>query len=76
MVEIDACATGLGAVLMQGGQPLAFFSKGLAPRHHALSIYKKELLAVVQAIEHWHQYLEGRHFVIRTDQQSLKYLLD
>ena len=30
----------------------------------------------VQAIEHWHQYSEGRHFIIRTDQQSLKYLLD
>ncbi|KAK4283600.1 hypothetical protein QN277_000533 [Acacia crassicarpa] len=76
VVETDACSTRIGAVLMQGGQPLAYFSKGLAPRHHSLSIYEKELLAVVQGVEHWHQYLEGRHFVIRTDQQSLKYLLD
>ena len=32
-------------------------------------------MAVVQAVEHWRQYLERNKFVIRTDQQSLKYLL-
>lgn len=65
----------MGAVLMQEGQPLAFFSKALAPQHVKLSICEKELLAVVLVVENWHQYLERSRFCIRTDQQSLKFLL-
>lgn len=75
VVETDACGAGVGVVLMQEGQPLAFFSKALAPQHVKLSIYEKELLAVVLAVENWHQYLERYKFCIRTDQQSLKFLL-
>ncbi|XP_058218354.1 uncharacterized protein LOC131329273 [Rhododendron vialii] len=38
---------GVGAVLMQEGQAIAFFSKTLSPKNLGLSTYKKELLAVV-----------------------------
>lgn len=31
MVETDACATGVGAVLMQQGHPIAYLSKALGP---------------------------------------------
>ncbi|KAK4276061.1 hypothetical protein QN277_019051 [Acacia crassicarpa] len=75
VVETDACGGGIGAVLMQQGQPLAYFGKALAPKHVSLSIYEKELLDVVQVVEQWHQYLERGKFIVRTDQQSLKYLL-
>ena len=30
----------------------------------------------MQAVRHWRPYLWGRHFLIRTDHYSLKYLLD
>lgn len=74
VLETDACATGLGAVLMQDGKPLAFFSKGLGPVNGALSIYEKEALAMLQALKKWRHYFLGNKLVIKTDQKSLKYL--
>lgn len=49
IVETDACKTGVGAVLMQDGKPLAYMSKALSQKHLGLSTYEKELLAVIMA---------------------------
>lgn len=75
-LETDASALGVGAVLMQQGRPLAYMSKGLSPKHQGLSTYEKELLAIVLATQKWGSYLQGHHFVIKTDHQSLKYFLE
>lgn len=61
---------------MQDNHPVAFVSKALSIRHCALSVYEKELLAIMMAVKHWHQYLILKHFTIRTDQKSLKHLLE
>lgn len=66
-VEMDASDKGIGAVLIQGKRPIAFFSKALAPLHQAFSVYEKEMLAIVAAVQKWRAYLVGRHFIIRTD---------
>ncbi|XP_070047001.1 uncharacterized mitochondrial protein AtMg00860-like [Nicotiana tomentosiformis] len=50
IVETDASGTSIGAVFMQNDHPIAFISKGLAPRHIILSVYERELLAFVFAV--------------------------
>lgn len=76
IVETDASATGIGAVLMQAGHPIAYLSKSLAPRNLGLSAYEKECLALLLAVDHWRPYLQHSEFLIRTDQRSLLNLTD
>ncbi|XP_062005359.1 uncharacterized protein LOC133722489 [Rosa rugosa] len=76
IVETDACGLGIGAVLSQRKHPIAFISKSLSPRNQLLSVYDKEMLAVMHAIDKWRPYLLGHQFNIITDHQTLKHLLD
>ncbi|XP_076949459.1 uncharacterized protein LOC143622102 [Bidens hawaiensis] len=72
VIETDASAGGIGAVLMQDRHPISFLSRALSPRQNALSVYEKELLAIMLAVKQWHYYLVTGPFVIHTDQKSLK----
>ena len=76
VLETEACDSGLGAVLSQERSPVAYFSKSLSPMHLGLSIYKKEYLVILMAVEKWRHYLEQMQFIIQTNHESLKYLLD
>ena len=76
IIECDASRTGLGAVLMQNQRPIAFHSQILKGKALQQSNYEKELLALVTAVHKWRPYLLGSPFIIKTDQRSLKYILE
>ncbi|XP_075084980.1 uncharacterized protein LOC142168223 [Nicotiana tabacum] len=76
IIETDACGYGIEVVLIQGDHPLASLRKALHDKHQHLSVYEKKMMAIVTAVDKWRPYLIGRHFLIITDHQSLKYLLE
>lgn len=52
---------------------MAFESRKLANAEKNLSVYDKEMLAIMHALEKFKQYLVCGSFVIRSDHNSLKY---
>ncbi|KAJ4745297.1 polyprotein [Rhynchospora pubera] len=76
ILETDASDKGIGVVLMQNRRPIAYLSKKLGVKNQALSTYEKEFLALLTAVQKWRHYLTGGPFIIRTDQISLKHLLE
>ncbi|GBM14276.1 Retrovirus-related Pol polyprotein from transposon 297 [Araneus ventricosus] len=55
---------------------IAYFSKSLGKPERNYCVIRKELLAIVKSIEHFHHYLYGRKFLLRTDHASLRWLLN
>ena len=55
-------------------RPVAFFSRVLNPAQRNYCPTRRELLAVVAALQHFRHYLLGANIVLRTDHHSLKWL--
>ena len=73
-LKCDASGVGIGAVLVQEGRPIAFFSEKLNHSRLNYSTYDKEFYAIIRAFEHWSHYLRIQPFVLHTDHESLKYI--
>lgn len=69
----DASGVAVGAVLEEGGKPVAFFSKQLTPVEQRYSVHDQELLALVRTLEKWRHFLLCAN-VTASDHLALTYL--
>lgn len=72
VLQCDASSTGLGATLMQQGQPVAYASRSLTDTERNYAQIEKELLAIVFATEKFNQYTYGRRVVVESDHKPLE----
>jgi len=79
ILDTDASNAGIGAVLsqIQNGEEhvIEYFSTILTKAEENYCVTRKELLAIVKLVDHFHKYLYGQEFLIRTGHATLKWLL-
>ncbi|GFX81734.1 transposon Tf2-8 polyprotein [Trichonephila clavipes] len=70
-VSVDASKNGLGAVLLQEGQPVAYGSVSLTQTQQRYAQIEKELMAVIYGLEHFNYYTYGRIDTVQTDHKPI-----
>ena len=75
MIQCDASEKGLGATLLQEGQPLAYISRALTDCETRYAQIEKELLAIVFSCERFHQYTYGQHVTVQSDHRPLEAIM-
>lgn len=70
-VQCDASDKGLGAALIQKGQPIAFASHALTDRETCYAQIEKDMLAVVFTLNKFDQYIYGRPVTVQSDHKPL-----
>ena len=78
IVQTDASDDNLGACLIQEydgvKHPVMFASKKLLPREQNYSVSEREALAIIWAVNKFHRFLYGVHFILESDHRPLEYL--
>jgi hypothetical protein len=73
-VYCDASRLGLGCVLMQEGNVIAYASRQLRKHEKNYPTHDLELAVVVHALKIWRHYMVGNNCKIFTDHKRLKYI--
>ena len=71
-IQCDASDRGLGACLMQRGQPGAYASRSMTATEVNYAQIAKEMLAILFAVERFEQCVYGRPVMIQTDHKPLE----
>jgi len=71
VVTVDASSHGLGAAVLQDGQPIEYASCSLNDTQRRYSQIEKEMMAVKFGLERFHQYVYGQPVTVETDHKPL-----
>jgi hypothetical protein len=72
-IGCDASEVGLGATLLQKGQPVAYASRSLTTTERRYAQIEKECLAILFACERFDLYIYGRErVVVESDHKPLE----
>ncbi|XP_048577062.1 uncharacterized protein K02A2.6-like [Nematostella vectensis] len=71
-LQCDASEKGMGACLMQKGQPVAYASRSLTETEKNYAQIDKEMLSIVFGVERFEHYLYGRPIKVETDHKPLE----
>ena len=78
ILDCDASNSGVGSVLSQKKDDqefvVAYFSQKFSEPERNYCVTRKELLAIIKSLFHFHPYLYGAKFMIRTDHAALRWL--
>ena len=72
VIQTDASQKGLGAVLLQQGQPVCYASKALTDTEKNYSNIERETLGVVWGLERFNYFIFGKHCTVNTDHKPLE----
>ena len=72
VLQCDTSMHGLGACLMEDGQPVAYASRSLTDTEVNYVQIKKELLAIVFGMENFETYVYGRKVMVESDHKPLE----
>ena len=75
VLQTDASTKGLGACLLQDEKPIYFASKALTEMQRGYIAIEIESLTVAWAVEKFHHFLYGCHFILEMDQKPLEAIL-
>ena len=75
VLQTDASTKGLRACLLQDEKPIYFASKALSETQRGYVAIEIKSLAVAWAVEKFHHFLYGCHFILKTDQKPLEAIL-
>lgn len=79
VIDTAASDNSSGAVISQlqcdYERPIAFYSKTFSTGESNYCMTRRELLAAVRAVKHLRPYLYSRQFKLRTDQESLTWVI-
>ena len=75
VLQTDASINGLSACLLQDEKPVYFTSKALTEAQCRYVAIELESLAVAWAMEKFHHFLYGNHFLLETEQKPLETIL-
>lgn len=72
-IYTDASDYQLGAVIMQGNKPLAFYSRKLTDTQKRWTTGEQELVSIVETLKEFRNILLGQKLIVHTDHKNILY---